>query len=320
MTPTIEQLRRALGGEICGGKQLSCPGPGHSARDRSLSILIDANAPDGFVLHSHAGDDWQDCRSYVRQRLGLPAWQPGDEQRRTIPTQHIDKWDLASVEVEASARPWTEDEIARIANARRLWNEAKGPRGTLAEKYLREVRMLDLPNRLAGTVLRFHPQCPWRNEDTGATDRVPALIAAFRSIDDDSITAVHRIALNNDGTKKGRRMLGTVHRAAIKLGPVGETLAIGEGVETCLAAQQLGYSPTWALGSVGAISFFPVIDGVKNLLILGERGEASKRAIRLCGTRWRKANRGVRFVLPTVGDDLNDALIFEANYGNRRSV
>jgi putative DNA primase/helicase len=73
MTPTLEQLHRALGGQICGGKQLSCPGPGHSARDRSLSILIDANAPDGFVLHSHAGDDWQDCRNYVRQLLGRRA-------------------------------------------------------------------------------------------------------------------------------------------------------------------------------------------------------------------------------------------------------
>jgi hypothetical protein len=69
-----------------------------------------------------------------------------------------------------------------------------------------------------------------RNEDSGATDYVPALLAPFRSIDGDSITAIQRIALNSDGTKRGRRMLGIVRRAAIKfddIGPSGE-LVVGE--------------------------------------------------------------------------------------------
>jgi putative DNA primase/helicase len=105
-------------------------------------------------------------------------------------------------------------------------------------------------------------------------------------------------------------MLGIVHRAAIKLNPHGERLAIGEGVETCMAAEQLGLRPAWALGSVGAISFFPLIDDVKQLLILGEPGEASARAIKLCGTRWRKAKRRVRIMMPDNGcSDLNDELI-----------
>lgn len=215
---------------------------------------------------------------------------------------------------------WNEDELIRISFASRIWDEASDPRETLAEKYLCEFRKLDLPDSLAGAVLRFHPQCPWRDENTGKNIRVPALIAAFRSIDDDSITAVHRIALNDDGSKLGRRMLGIVHRAAIKLDPIGSTLAIGEGIETCMAARQLGYSPTWAVGSVGAISFFPIIDGVRRLIIFGERGEPSNRAIKFCGKRWRRANRHVRIVMPTVGDDLNDALIFEVNHGRRTSV
>ena len=71
---------------------------------------------------------------------------------------------------------------------------------------------------------------------------MPTLLAPFRNIDDDSITAVERIALNSDGTKRGRRMLGIVRRAAIKfdeIGPAGE-LVVGEGIETCMAARQLG--------------------------------------------------------------------------------
>ena len=128
-------------------------------------------------------------------------------------------------------------------------------------------------------MLRFHLRCPWRNED-GRSERVPALIAAFRSIDDNEITAIHRIALKPDGTKRDRRMLGVVHRTAVKLDPGdGDTLAIGEGVETCMAGRQLGYAPAWALGSVGAISFFPLLKNVKTLLIFAETGKASADAI-----------------------------------------
>jgi putative DNA primase/helicase len=124
---------------------------------------------------------------------------------------------------------------------------------------------------------------------------VPALIAAFRAIDDDEITAIHRIALNPDGSKRDRRMLGIVHRAAVKLDK-GDTdaLAIGEGIETCMAGRQLGFVPAWALGSVGAISFFPVLDHVKTLRIFAEAGKASADATQFCGRRWSRAGRRVK--------------------------
>ena len=159
-------------------------------------------------------------------------------------------------------------------------------------------------------MLRFHPACPWRNENTGTTDRVPALIAAFRSLDDDEITAVHRIALKPDGHKLGRRMLGLVHRSAIKLDEdVGDELAIGEGVETCIAARMLGIQPTWALGSVGMIAHFPVLPGITTLRIIGEADAASAQATEICGERWQRAGRRVRIIKPTLGcKDLNDAL------------
>jgi putative DNA primase/helicase len=307
-------IAHALGGQMAGRDTVLAPGPGHSARDRSLAVRLDPAAPDGFLIFSHSGDDWRACRDHVRARLGLPSWEPGDEQRRTVSHQHVEKWDLAAVETEANegSRGWTEDEMLRIATARRIWDEGKDPRGTLAEKYLRDERKLDLPDELAGRVLRFHPRCPWRNENTGNTDCIPALIVPFRSIDDNAVTGIHRIALRSDGTKIERRMLGIVHRAAIKFDLlIGDQLAIGEGVETCMAARQLGLGPAWALGSAGGISFFPLVDRVKQITILGEACATNARAIRICGKRWRKAGRRVRIVMPNVGSDLNDALIAE---------
>jgi hypothetical protein len=301
----LRTIAAALGGEVC-GQQVLAPGPGHSPRDRSLSVTFN---PDGsFVVFSHAGDDPIECKDHVRVRLGMPPWQPGDGQDRRVEPSRVRTFDRAIVDRGAEYRPRSEDDLARIAMATRLWDDAEEPRGTLAERYLNS-RALELTAELA--VLRFHPRCPWRDENTGKTERIPALIAAFRSIDDDAITGIHRIALKPDGSKIGRRMLGVVHRAAVKLDPstTGE-LAIGEGIETCLAARQLGIRPCWALGSVGGLSFFPIIPNVTTLRIVGENDAASQRAIEMCDQRWRRAGRRVRVIRPTAGDkDLNDTLL-----------
>ena len=225
-------LQRALGGGISGG-QLLCPGPGHSPRDRSLAVRLSG---DDFVVYSHAGDDWTLCKDYVRQRLGLPAWQPGDGHYRRVDPSRLKTFERVVVEAEAERRPLTQDERVRIERARAVWDEATDPRGTLAERYL-QSRALALDDDVAGKVLRYHPSCPWRDENTGATVGVPALVAVFRSVDDDALTAIQRVALTPEGAKIGRRMLGIVHRAAVKLDPAGDPLHVGEGVETMMAAR-----------------------------------------------------------------------------------
>jgi putative DNA primase/helicase len=307
----LSMLRAALGGEIS-GNQLLCPGPGHNKNDRSLSVRLSPQAPDGFLTHSFAGDNWQECRDYIKGRLGLAGWEPGDERDRRVPAERVIENTLRALKREESEpRELDEDQRRRAAHAAALWNTGIDPRGTLAETYLSKYRLLNLPDPLAGTVLRFHPLCPWRNENIGFTIHVPALLAAFTSVDDDEVSAVHRIALNADGSKQDRRMLGVVHRAAVKLDPIGEALAIGEGVETCMAAREMGITPAWALGSVGAISKFPILDGVQTLVIIGEAGKASRDAVEICKTRWTGARRIVRIVMPDEPhSDLNDELIY----------
>jgi putative DNA primase/helicase len=307
----LRSIACALGGEVS-GRQVLAPGPGHSPRDRSLAVRISDQAPDGFLVHSHAGDDWRDCREYVRSRLGLPAWVPGDgrEQQRTIKPSHIDKWDFGVIDAETENRHRTEDDLIRIKGAQSIFDEALDPRVPAVENYFLS-RALILPDDLAGSVLRYHPECPWRNENTGLTDRIPCLIAAFRSIDDDIVTGIHRIRVDRPEhwPKTERLMLGVVRRAAVKLGSPADKLTIGEGVETCMAAAQLGLGPAWALGSVGAISFFPVVDGISELTILAEAGDPSGRAIQICGRRWRRAGRRVLISRPKTGSDHNDVLM-----------
>src|SRR5215211_2778669 len=105
-------IARALGGDVAGRNTVLAPGPGHSRKDRSLAVRLDPNAPDGFLVCSHAGDDWKLCRDHVRRALGLPDWQPGDEQRRTIPPARIERWDLSAIEAEVAEGPrHSEDEL-----------------------------------------------------------------------------------------------------------------------------------------------------------------------------------------------------------------
>lgn len=70
--PDARLLARLLGGEASGNRILA-PGPGHSSRDRFLSIRLDPSAQEGFVVHSFARDDPLACRDHVRAVLGLPA-------------------------------------------------------------------------------------------------------------------------------------------------------------------------------------------------------------------------------------------------------
>ncbi len=87
--PNLQGLARALGGEVSHG-QVAAPGPGHSAADRSMHVKLDSGAQDGFVVHSFANDDPIVCRDYVREKIGIPAFQQPNGGRRAPPISDRD--------------------------------------------------------------------------------------------------------------------------------------------------------------------------------------------------------------------------------------
>src|SRR5262249_55293984 len=93
----LRAIARALNGEVS-GRWVWAPGPQHSPKDRSLCVSLAPAMPSGFVVHSFAGDDPIQCKDYVRDRLGLPPWQPGDEQDRRVHLSRIKDWDRTSVD------------------------------------------------------------------------------------------------------------------------------------------------------------------------------------------------------------------------------
>jgi hypothetical protein len=178
-----------------------------------------------------------------------------------------------------------------------LWREGVDPHGTRVEIYLLG-RELKLDHRVAGEVLRWHP-------------RTRAMLALFRSTQTGRPQALSRTFFDRDGKKLERRFLGPVWGAAVMLDAFDEVLGslhVCEGVETGMAARQLGLRPCWALGSASAVAAFPILGGVQSLTLLQENDDASERACEASAARWHAAGREVFINQPTAGKDLNDAI------------
>jgi hypothetical protein len=76
---SLTEIAKALGGKIY-GREVRAPGPGHSKDDASLCVMI-SDAGDDIVVKSFADDDPIACKDYVRERVGLPSWQPKGRRR-----------------------------------------------------------------------------------------------------------------------------------------------------------------------------------------------------------------------------------------------
>jgi putative DNA primase/helicase len=299
MTANLRAWARVLSGEVS-GKGVVCPGPGHSPRDRSLSVTASATAPDGFIVHSFAGDDALRCKDFVRHRLGLSPFLPG-QKRKIAPLR---------------AAPLIEEKAANNReHALRLWDQAVDPRETLVETYLRG-RRLELPYEAANEAIRFHPNCPFGSE------RFPAMVCLVRNILTNEPQGVHRTALMRDGTavkrnsKTLRMTLGLMAGGAIKLDPdedMMQHLCIGEGVETSLSGRQMNpeLRPAWAAVSAAGIANFPVLPGVDCIRVLQENDAngASAKVVDACARRWYAAGRDVIIIAPDNAKDLNDELM-----------
>jgi len=203
-----------------------------------------------------------------------------------------------------------EDDAVRIDQALSIWSEVQPLRGSPAEQYLAS-RGIHVPDE-AIDVLGFHPRCPF-----GSFGRVaPALVALVQDIITGEPIAIHRRELTPDAAKAGSWMaLGPKRGGAIRLSRSNcGYLAIGEGVETCLAGMQLGFGPTWSVIDAGGMTAFPVLDHVGRLTIMADNdvSETGQRAAAACRDRWAAAGKAVRLAMPKEpGQDFNDVLLAE---------
>ena len=292
----LQQLATALHGDL-NGKWINIRGPGHGPNDRSLGIWFDRNAPDGFRLHSLAGNDHTVCRTYVIELL-----------KKLAVSGHL------TIEPQTKIGEDTAIVQARIYAALAIWNEAVPAQGTIVEKYL-AARGCNLTTDIAAAdALRFHPLCPF------GTDRVPAMVALMRNVDTGKPQGIHRTALKDDGSGKRempigvqpKSMLGPAKGAAVMFQIPSPCLGIAEGIETALSAHKIFNMPVWAVMSAGGIAAFPEIDGLTQMIIFADHDKPGLDAACMCAKRHARHGTPVEIRYPPEANaDWNDYLRLE---------
>jgi hypothetical protein len=206
------------------------------------------------------------------------------------------------------------DKADRIA---RLLARSVPIRGTLAETYLRSrgVEPDAVASLLDPDALRFVPDAwHWPTQA-----RIPAMVAPVVGITSNRLQALHLTFIRPDGSgkaevEKARLYFGPKASGCVKLTPDEEVttgLAVGEGIETTLAAMLAGF-PGWATLDAGNLSAFPVLPGIETLTVLADHDPAGAGAAERAATRWDDAGREVRMwsapAKSRKGYDLNDLL------------
>ncbi|MGF1500476.1 MAG: toprim domain-containing protein, partial [Paracoccaceae bacterium] len=234
-----------------------------------------------------------DGRALIACAAEIAGVTPGAPERRAPATPPTPKRDAT----------W---EIAHILSS------AQPLAGTPAADYL-AGRGLDVP---AEADLLFHPDLAHYETKTG----YPALVGQVRDRNGDVI-GLHRtwLSAEPDGSirkaplDKAKKMLGRVASGAVRLAPIGDRLALSEGIETGLAAMTACPDlPVWATLSTSGLEQVELPPAATRIVILADNDAsgAGLRAADAAARRLRAQGRDVAIAVPPgEGQDFNDLLL-----------
>jgi putative DNA primase/helicase len=257
---TLHAIVAALGGDLYqNGHRANVPAPGHSAADRSVSLLLTNGR---VIVHGFGGADWRTARDALLAAGFIDAAGRLNGEGRSGPS---------------APKP---DLRLRITTARALWDGALALQPhDAASAYLRRRSVVGGFKALS---LRFPPAAAVSVYRPRGRTR-PALIAGILDADD-QLTAVELTYLEPNGLPArglslSRKTVGVAPSgAAVRLSPVAAEMLVGEGVITTLSAIDRFQLPGWALRSANSLAAWTPPPGVRSLLIAADRGAVGEGA------------------------------------------
>ncbi len=289
------------GGDLyAGGNAATIPAPGHSRKDRGLSLrAIRDGRAERVIWCAFNCPDLK--HPEVLAYLGL---EPGQVRQETPAERRARQ--------EAERR----EKARKLAFCGDLWRETEPAEGTPVEAYLRG-RGITGPIPPA---VRFHPNAPsrypWNVPEGEKLRTYPAMVAICTAEDGKSAAGLHVTFLLPDGSGRAalrspRRMYGDLGGAVVQLAPLpeGDALAVAEGIETALSFRDLSGAPTWAALSAGGLRRFMPPRGVKLLIVAADSDDSGEgvEAAKVCAERAASRCDVVIQAAPE-GQDWNDAL------------
>jgi putative DNA primase/helicase len=264
--PDLREIVARLGGDLsAGGRQANVPGPGHSNRDRSLSLRVSDDGTRVLFNDFSGAHTAREIFAYLGIS-NLSEYKPtrseiaAAQRRRQIEAQRL--------------------EAEKLAFCSDIWSGTAALPGTAAARYLwNRGQVLD-----GCADLRFHPaaprKAPWSMQagDPEPPAPAPALVGLARNGRGEP-RGLHVTYVTEDGQKafgdRSRLMFGPMTGCALRLMPIGVDgrLAVGEGLETAAAFQLYRAVPTWPTFSTSGLRGFEVPLQVRHLIIAADHDE-----------------------------------------------
>lgn len=229
-TPETLEVVSRLGGKWHGNFGM-CRCPAHQDNTPSLSIK---QGRQSILVHCFAGCTGEDVMSAIRRKLGqsIQNQTPEPEPQRTPNTSY-----------------------------KRIWDAADSVSGTLAERYLADIRGINfIPNDI-----RFHPRCPkGKGKDV---QFLPALLVGVFRLG--QLCAIQRQFLDPVTAKRTERMILGDSRGGIwpRIHP-GPKLNLAEGFETACAFQQITTLPSATCFGEKNFGVFIAPSHIKGIMLL----------------------------------------------------
>jgi hypothetical protein len=193
-----------------------------------------------------------------------------------------------------------------LAAARSIWNVSRPALGTLAHRYLKRARGINIEPPAS---LRYHPNL---KHPSGAI--YPAMVACVESRDGRFI-GVHRTWLDalaaslKAPAEPQKAALGSISGGAIRLaGKLSETVTLCEGIEDGLSILQATGFTVWVATSTSGLRSVELPDCVHTVIIAGDNDTPGREAVRAAAMRFHSEGRKVCIAYPTAGKDFNDLL------------
>ena len=256
---SLRTIVQTLGGDLYDqGRRANIPAPGHSAEDRSVSLLLE---DDRVVVHTFGDGDWKAVLDFLRdQHLIDAANAPLDGPGRPVGAR--------------PARP-VASRLERRDAALRFWEGGRCVTGTLSERH---CRLRGVTRALPGAEILRHNSEAAVSAYRGQGYARPALLAAIQDAAG-ALTAVEVTYLAANGQRAGdlrlpRKTVGPAPGGcAVRLDPAAEAMLVAEGVFTTLSATERFGLPGWALLSTRNLRAWSPPTGVRSILIAADRGK-----------------------------------------------
>jgi len=287
----IQSIVSRYGGSLAYDKQSGAiPAPGHSPRDRSVSLRL--NMDGKLLIHCFSDTDWRDVKALLIQDGAVSP----DDFVSSASGRHRTRRAYARVHRAQTVLP-------SLEHARAAWSERTHVEGSIAASYL---SLRGLPSLVTSPALGFVDALPLSPHK--AAPAAPCLLAKISNQAGEFVGVQATFFFRRSRRLQKRRLVfGRQKGFAIHLGTAANTLLVGEGLESTASAARRLNAPAWALLNTANLSSFQAPQGVKSLIIACDNDGPGRKAAEQCRDRHQARGLSCEIKAPdTAGADWND--------------